>query len=411
MKELAVVLLLTLASMVTDVSGKWSGTFSVPGSDHKEPQLFTLKQDGRKLTGSGGPDAVEQYPITNGSVVDDVVKFELTTDNWAFKYNLKRVGQELSGDLLLKSKEGDTRTAHVTLRKVVVAAKLGTRQAEPQAAVPAIVHAFDRFPIVAIGERHSLREVGDFYVSLIKDSGFQSKVNYMVIEFGTRLSQPILDRYISGEEVALAELQHVWRDTTKVFAFESPIYAQLLKAVREVNLGLPPARRMRVLAGDSPIDWTKVTNHEQWESYQPNDLSFAEVINEQVLAHDRKALVILGGSHVSKNRDPNREPNTTTLVERKHPGTVYVVLLAASRQGPAPKWRVPSLTLALEPPDQGDFGDALLYLGENLTSADPSWQQYRTDPIYMKELDRRARIEWGCGFDLNRFMNGQLPCP
>ena len=65
----------------------------------------------------------------------------------------------------------------------------------------------------------------------------------------------------------------------------------------------------------------------------------------------------------------------------------------------------------LEPPDQGDFGDALLYLGENLTSADPDWQQYRTDPIYMKELDRRARIEWGCGFDLDRFINGQLPCP
>ncbi|MGC2765974.1 MAG: hypothetical protein WB607_10765 [Candidatus Acidiferrum sp.] len=412
MKELAVILLLTLASMVTDVSGKWSGTFSVPGSDHKEPQLFTLKQDGRKLTGSGGPDAVEQYPITNGSVDDDVVKFELSTNNWTFKYNLKRVGQELSGDLLLKGKEGDTRTAHVTLRKVVGAAEIGTVQAEPQDAVRAIVHAFDRFPIVAIGERHSLSEVGDFYVSLVKDSGFQAKVNYMVIEFGTRLSQPILDRYIiSGEGVALEELQHVWRDTTKVFAFESPVYAQLLEAVREVNLGLPPARRIRVLAGDSPIDWTKVTTHEQWESYQPNNLSFAEVINEQVLAHNRKALVILGGSHVSKSRDPNRDPNTTTLVERRHPGTVYVVLLAASRQGPASKWRVPSLMPTLKPPDQGDFGDAVLYLGENLTPADPDWQRYRADPIYMKELDRRARIEWGCGFDLNRFINGQLPCP
>jgi len=411
MKELALVLLLTLASTVADVSGTWTGTFSVPGSDHKEPQLFTLKQDGRKLTGSGGPDAVEQYPITNGSVVDDVVKFELTTDNWAFKYNLKRVGQELSGDVLLKSKEGDSRTAHVVLRKVVVAAEIGTAHGEPQDAVPAILQVFDQFPIVAIGERHSLREVGDFYMSLVKDSGFQAKVNYIVIEFGTRLSQPMLDRYISGEEVALAELQHVWRDTTKVFAFESPVYAQLLRAVREVNLDLPPAQRIRVLAGDSPIDWAKVTTHEQWESYQPNNLSFAEVINEQVLAHNRKALVILGGSHVSKSRDPNRDPNTTTLVEQKHPGTVYVVLLAATRQGPASKWRVPSLMPTLEPPVQGDFGDALLYLGENLTPADPDWQHYRADPIYMKELDRRARIEWGCGFDLNRFINGQLPCP
>jgi len=27
--------------------------------------------------------------------------------------------------------------------------------------------------------------------------------------------------------------------------------------------------RLRVLAGDPPIEWTKVTTHKQWESYQP----------------------------------------------------------------------------------------------------------------------------------------------
>jgi hypothetical protein len=411
MKALAVLLWLTLASPGTDVSGKWTGTFSVAGSDHKEPQLFILKQEGKQLTGSGGPDAVEQYPITSGRVEDDVVRFELTTTNWTFTYNLKRVDQELSGDLLLENKNGDTRTARVTLRSVTGAAGAGTVDVKPQSAVPAIVRTFDRFPIVAIGERHSIREVGDFYVSLVKDPNFQAQVNCIVIEFGSRLSQPIVDRYIDGEEVALSELQHVWRDTTKVFAFESPVYAQLLKAVREVNLGSPPARHIRVLAGDSPIDWTKVATHGQWASYQPNDLSFAEVISEEVLARNRKALVILGGSHVSKNRDPNRDPNTTTLVERKHPGSMYVVLLTQSTRAAESKGKVPLLRPTPEGADVGDFGDALLYLGKTLTTADPDWRQYRTDLVYVKELDRRARIEWGCGFDLNRFRNGQLPCP
>jgi hypothetical protein len=171
----------------------------------------------------------------------------------------------------------------------------------------------------------------------------------------------------------------VWRDTTKVFAFESPIYAQLLKAVREANLGLPRDRRMRVLAGDAPIDWARVTTHEQWESYQPNDVSFAEVINEQVLAKGLKALVILGGSHVSKSSDPDEDANATTLVERKHPGAVYVVLLASSEPSARSNWRVPSLIPTPNPPDHGDYGDALLYLGENLVSADPDWGKYRTD--------------------------------
>jgi hypothetical protein len=338
------------------------------------------------------------------------VRFELSTDNWTFKYDLKRKGPELSGELLLKSKNGDARTAQVMLKKAVDASELRMGQADGRDAIPAIVRAFDQFPIVAIGERHSLREAGDFYVSLVKDRGFQSEVNCIVVEFGTQLSQPLVDRYIGGDDVAPAELQNVWRDTTKVFAFESPIYAQFLKAVREANLGLPPARRMRVLAGDAAIDWARVTTHEQWESYQPNDVSFAAVINEQVLAKGLKALVIMGGSHVSKSRDPDEDANTTTLVERKHPGAVYVVLLASSDPSARSNWQVPTLIPAPNPPDHGVYCDALLYLGENLNEAEPDWQKYRADPLYMKELDRRARIEWGCGFDLQRFINGQLPC-
>jgi hypothetical protein len=234
-------------------------------------------------------------------------------------------------------------------------------------------------------------------------------VNDIVIEFGSRLSQPILDRYINGEDVSPAELQQVWRNTTKVFAFESPIYAQLLAAIREVNRGLPPAHRIRVLAGDSPIDWTKVTTHEQWKSYQPNDSSFAEVISAEVLAHNRRALVIMGGSHLSKSADPARDPNTTMLVEREHPGAIYVALLDQGKRR-VPRETPPAL-VPTTPPYAGDYSDAILYLGENLTWAQPDWRQYQADPAYMKELDRRAQIAWGCGFNLKRFMNGQMPCP
>jgi hypothetical protein len=410
MKALGLILLLTVATAASDVSGKWTGNFAVPGSDHKEPQFFILTQDGSKLTGSGGPDSAEQYPITDGSVDGETVRFQLATDSWAFQYDLKRNGQEMTGELLLKNKDGDSRTAQVKLKKAVEAAGARMGQADSQDAIPAIVHAFDSFPIVALGERHSLKAAGAFYLSLLKDSRFQNRVNCIVIEFGSRLSQPIIDRYINGDAVPRPELQSVWRNTTKVFAFESPIYAQLLEAVRDVNAGLPRERRMRVLAGDAPIDWASVTTHEQWESYQPNDASFAEVIDEQVLAPGRKALVILGGSHVNKSRDADEDANTTTLVERKHPGVIYVVLLAPSKPATLATLNAPALIPTPHAPDHGVYGDALLYLGENMSSADPDWQQYSADPGYMRELDRRARIEWGCGFDLQRFIKGLLPC-
>ena len=410
MNKIAAVLLLTVSAMSSDLSGTWIGTFSVPGSDHKEPQHFILKQDGKQLTGSGGPDAVEQYPIVNGTVENDIVNFELTTGEWTFRYVLRATQEQMNGDLQLRSKQGDTRAAKVMLRKAHIAPRANIMQPKAQNAIRGIVDAFDRFPIVAIGEGHSLREVGDFYVSLVKDDEFQKKVNDIVIEFGSRLSQPILDRYVNGEEVPLTELQQVWRNTTKVFAFESPIYAALLRSVRDANRGLPPSHHLRVLAGDSPIDWAKVTTHKQWESYQPNDLSFAEVINDEVLAQGRKALVIMGGSHLSKSADPSRDPNTTILVERKHPRTMYVVLLNQTKKDSGQEWNPPALIPTI-PPYEGDYSDALLYLGENLVWAQPDWQQYRADLTYLKELDRRARIEWGCSFDLSRFRHGQMPCP
>jgi hypothetical protein len=34
------------------------------------------------------------------------------------------------------------------------------------------------------------------------------------------------------------------------------------------------------------------------------------------------------------------------------------------------------------PPYVGDYGDALLFLGENLSWAQPDWHQYRADPGY-----------------------------
>ena len=46
----------------------------------------------------------------------------------------------------------------------------------------------------------------------------------------------------------MAEVRRIWRDTTKVASWESPIYAEWLAAIRAVNGGLPRSRRLRVLA-------------------------------------------------------------------------------------------------------------------------------------------------------------------
>jgi len=115
-KAVAVVLLLATNALAGDRTGKWSGSFKVEGAEHNVPQLFILKQDGNRLTGSGGPDESEQYLIESGKVEGDQVRFELTTGEWKFTYDLKAADAKIDGDLQLKS-TNQARTAKVSLTK------------------------------------------------------------------------------------------------------------------------------------------------------------------------------------------------------------------------------------------------------------------------------------------------------
>jgi hypothetical protein len=111
-RVIVLVVLLVVGAVGVDVTGTWSGTFKVSGGDHSTPQIIILKQDGNKLTGSAG-----QYPIENGKVEGDRVRFELTSGEWRFGYDLKRAGaDEMKGDLELKS-VGSRRTAVVVLSR------------------------------------------------------------------------------------------------------------------------------------------------------------------------------------------------------------------------------------------------------------------------------------------------------
>jgi hypothetical protein len=292
-------------------------------------------------------------------------------------------------------------------------AQQGPRTSEPVDAVEGIVAAFKKHPVVMIGEDHWLRQAGDFYIRLTRDRKFQETVQDIVVEFASRNNQPLLDRYIAGEEVPIEDVQRIWRDSTKVASWESPIYAQWLAAIREANRGLQPSRRLRVLAGDTAIDWSHIHAHSDWSALGDNNISFADVIMEQVLKKKHRALVVLGTNHVLKSGDRDEGDNTTTRVESHHPGSTYVVLLLCEgsvASAARDLLRLTNLTapelLELDETSEGKAtdhvelsllkkADALLYLGppESLRLEPP--QGGSLEPAYLKEVDRRSMIEWG----------------
>jgi hypothetical protein len=156
----------------------------------------------------------------------------------------------------------------------------------PSNAVQGIIKAFDQFPPVAIGELHGQREDKDFLISLIKSPEFSVKVDDIAVEFGNALYQPILDRYVAGDPVPIKELREVWRNTTILTGvWDAPIYQQFFAEVRDLNQTLRRSRRLRVLAGDPPIDWSKIRDLTDATPFLgARDSYFASMIEKEVLA-------------------------------------------------------------------------------------------------------------------------------
>jgi hypothetical protein len=175
----------------------------------------------------------------------------------------------------------------------------------PTNAVDALLDAFDRYPVVALGEAHGLAEEREFLCTLVRDPRFAEKVNDIVVEFGNSRYQDLLDRYVAGEEVPAGELQRVWRDHTSPGPWTSSAYAQYFAAFREVNRKLPRARCLHVLAADPPIDWAKVQNASDFAAFlAQRDAHMAKVVEERVLAKGRKCLLIAGSLHLLRQELP-----------------------------------------------------------------------------------------------------------
>ena len=158
------------------------------------------------------------------------------------------------------------------------------------AIVRTLISAFDQVDVIALGEAHgAFRLDSDLRIALVRHPDFARNVRSIVVEFGSTTEQATLDRYIRGENVPRAQLEQVWKTTTQArfsSIWDSPIYADFLAAVREVNSKLPADAQVRVLGGDpGPGD------------NRSRETAAVAVLKEQVLQKKGKALVIYGAAH------------------------------------------------------------------------------------------------------------------
>lgn len=197
------------------------------------------------------------------------------------------------------------------------------------AVIPALVAQFRKVDVVALGERPNTAEDSMLRIGIIRHRVFPRRVQTVVVEFCNSRYQDVLDRFIAGEEMSDTEYQRAWRDALQPGPI-STVYDQFLHDIRTVNRKLPPGRKIRVLAAGPPIDWWKITSHEQVKPFLDQADSFpAELIAKEVLGKGKKALVVVNASRLWRNTLGILTPDDATLVARldkEFPGRFFTVV-------------------------------------------------------------------------------------
>jgi len=212
----------------------------------------------------------------------------------------------------------------VLLCAVVGGATILAQEAPRRAAVrldpiPAILDAFQRHDVVALSEGPHGNTAGHaFRLALIRDPRFASLVNDIVVESGSARHQADVDAFIRGESVSESVVREALEDSAVATpVWDRPMYVEFFRAVRMLNQALPANRRLRVLLGDPPMDWTGVRTFEDYRPWlRQRDSYPAGLIQREVLARGRRALVIYGDGHLQARSE--------------RPGTTIVSILEAS---------------------------------------------------------------------------------
>jgi hypothetical protein len=333
---------------------------------------------------------------------------------------------------------------------ILAAASAGLAQAPakdpaPLDPVDAIIRVFDTKPVVALAEAHTLQEEHDLIVRLVREPRFAEATSTIVVEWANALYQDSINRYVAGEDEPKDRVARAWRNTefSPLAPWDAPVYERFFDVVRGVNLKRAADRRIRVVAADPPIDWNATRQEiEAAKQRYPRDAHFFSVIDREVLAPNRKALLIFGGGHLYRHwwnpfATGPTPLNLIDLLEQKARGSVFVIMVHAfverdaeleSRLKP---WKAPAMAqlsgtwLGLRSTDPlmqisaergfpdgmvarakvnayvgltlQDLADAYLYLGdmESLTASVPTPAFFSANPDYVEELRRRFRLITG----------------
>jgi hypothetical protein len=195
----------------------------------------------------------------------------------------------------------------VILTALIIAApsliKAQCSNAGAATAADALATKFDAHQFVLIGSTHGDAKIEEFLMCLISRPAFKQRATDIVVEWASSNStnQRLLDRYVLNlEEIRADDLAPIWFDTDypKMWA-TLPQVRKFVETLREINKTLPAAKRIRLIGGNEPTDWSKVNVTEDLAPY-PFKTNFMQHLMIEHLAKTpgNKTLIVYGDAHI-----------------------------------------------------------------------------------------------------------------
>ena len=116
------ILALSLIASAADVTGKWTGTYTLTSTDGSagddNPAFLVLKQSGSTLTGTAGADESEQWPIEDAKIEGNKITGTINpSDGAKYAVTLTVDGDKMIGEVLI-TQGGQTLKAKIALKRV-----------------------------------------------------------------------------------------------------------------------------------------------------------------------------------------------------------------------------------------------------------------------------------------------------
>jgi hypothetical protein len=162
---------------------------------------------------------------------------------------------------------------------------------------------FDTHQFVFMGSTHGWRKQHDFQLCVLSRPAFQRRATDVMVEWANPVYQNLVDRYLLKlEPIPIDSLAPVWIDSDAPDLWgRLTLMPAFYEAVRTMNEHLEPTRRIRVIGGNEPIDWSKVQTQEDVARYPYKSNWAAHVIMEHYAPEpSRKLFVIYGEGHVNR---------------------------------------------------------------------------------------------------------------